>query len=113
SIDQIDAGKLHRGGLYAWTAVRAPRGLREQIHHVWLHQGVEVDRITLDIRGGRDEGYRAWTHKLNFPSNPVGRWQVQVVTDSGQLIGLTRFNVVEALERSVAPEMESSIEVLE
>lgn len=104
NISQINADRLKLEGLYAWTAVRAPRGLREQIHHVWLHNGVEVDRITLDISGGRDEGYRAWTHKLHFPTDPVGRWQVQVVTDSGQLIGLTRFTVNEPLGVSLKPE---------
>lgn len=97
SLVQIDAASLKRDGLYAWTAVRAPRGLREQIHHVWLHNGKVVDRITLDINGGRDKGYRAWTLKLNFPSDPVGKWQVRVVTDSGQLIGLTRFTVSESI----------------
>jgi hypothetical protein len=95
-LEKIDEAALHRLGLYAFTAVRAPRGLQEQIHHVWLHNGVVVDRITLDIAGGRQEGYRAWTHKLNFPADAVGRWQVQVVTDSGQLIGLTHFSVGKA-----------------
>jgi hypothetical protein len=104
SLNQIDALTLQREGLYAWTAVRAPRGLREQIHHVWLHQGVEVDRITLDIRGGRDEGYRAWTRKRNFPADSAGRWQVNVVTDSGQLIGLTRFTVSESIGSTPGPE---------
>jgi hypothetical protein len=111
SLGQIDAATLRREGLYAWTAVRAPRGLREQIHHVWLHQGVEVDRITLDISGGRDEGYRAWTHKLNFPEDSVGRWQVRVVTDSGQLIGLTRFTVSENID--ITPEPESPTQAAE
>jgi hypothetical protein len=104
SLDQIDAITLKQGGLYAWTAVRAPRGLRERIQHVWLHNGVEVDRITLDIRGGRDEGYRAWTRKRNFPADSVGRWQVRVVTDSGQLIGLTRFTVSENIGITPEPE---------
>ena len=98
SIEQIDEGALHQVGLYAFTAVRAPRGLEEQIYHVWLHNNMVVDRITLDITGGRKEGYRAWTHKRNFPADSVGRWQVQVVTDSGQLIGLTRFTVSAARE---------------
>lgn len=93
SIQSIDAASLHQDGLYAWTAVRAPRGLNERIHHLWLLNGKEVDRITLDIIGGRDEGYRAWTHKLNFPTHSEGNWQVRVVTDSGQLIGLVRFTV--------------------
>jgi len=104
SLRQIYTAALKQEGLYAWTAVRAPRGLREQIHHVWLHDGAEVDRITLDIRGGRDEGYRAWTHKLNFPDDSVGHWQVRVVTDSGQLIGLTRFTVSEDTGFDPGPE---------
>lgn len=93
NIADIDVNTLRQQGLYAWTSVRAPRGLREKVHHVWLHNGREVDRIVLDIRGGREAGYRAWSHKLVFPPYPAGNWQVQVVTESGQLIGLTRFKV--------------------
>lgn len=92
NISQLTVADLEQG-LYAWTAVRAPRGLREQIHHVWILNGREVDRIVLDIRGGREAGYRAWSHKLVFPPYPAGNWQVQVVTASGRLIGLTRFKV--------------------
>jgi len=95
-LDQIGAAALLEKGLYAWTSVRAPRGLRDQIHHVWIHNGEVVDRITLDIEGGNDGGYRAWTHKLSFPTDPSGRWQVRVVTDSGQLIGITRFVVLDS-----------------
>lgn len=93
SIKQLDAYTLHHQGLYSWTAVKAPRGLNEKIFHVWLLNNQEVDRITLDISGGREQGYRAWTHKVNFPSNAVGQWQVKVVTESEQLIGLAKFNV--------------------
>tara|TARA_R110002072_G_scaffold170552_2_gene324173 strand:- start:107101 stop:108129 length:1029 start_codon:yes stop_codon:yes gene_type:complete len=93
SLKTISEESLRLDGLFAWTSVRAPRGLRENIHHVWIYDGDEVDRITLDIEGGGDAGYRAWTHKLNFPSDVVGHWQIRVVTDSGQLIGLTRFDV--------------------
>ena len=55
--------------------------------------GREIDRIALDIQGGRKEGYRAWTHKQNFPAEPAGRWQVKVVTEAGQMIGMLRFSV--------------------
>lgn len=99
NITELDVADLQKG-LYAWTAVRAPRGLREQIHHVWLLDGKEVDRIVLDIRGGREGGYRAWSHKLIFPPYPAGNWQVQVVTESGRLIGLTRFKVTRNSEIS-------------
>tara|TARA_R100000687_G_scaffold37311_1_gene30416 strand:- start:126 stop:1490 length:1365 start_codon:yes stop_codon:yes gene_type:complete len=92
-IDRLDVQSLKRDGIYAWTAIRAPRGLQEKIHHLWIHNGKQVDRITLNIEGGSEQGYRAWTQKLNFPEDPVGKWQVKVVTDSGQLIGIKRFTV--------------------
>jgi hypothetical protein len=92
-INRLDVQSLKRDGIYAWTAIRAPRGLQEKIHHLWIHNGKQVDRITLNIEGGSEQGYRAWTQKLNFPEDPVGKWQVKVVTDSGQLIGIKRFTV--------------------
>ena len=92
-IDRLDVELLKRDGIYAWTAIRAPRGLQEKIHHIWMHNGKQVDRITLNIEGGSEQGYRAWTQKLNFPKDPIGKWQVKVVTDSGQLIGIKRFTV--------------------
>lgn len=33
--------------------------------------------------------------KQNFPADAVGRWQVQVLTEAGQMIGVLRFKVVE------------------
>ncbi|MGS0535381.1 DUF5924 family protein [Pseudoalteromonas sp. SaAl2] len=93
NVKQLDVKTLHNEGLYSWTAVKAPRGLNEKIFHVWILNNQVVERIALDITGGREQGYRAWTHKMNFPADPVGKWQVQVVTESGQLIGLTKFVV--------------------
>lgn len=100
-ISELTVAEL-QAGLFAWTAVRAPRGLRENVHHVWLLNGREVDRIVLDIRGGREAGYRAWSHKQVFPPYPAGNWQVQVVTESGRLIGLTRFKVI--VDRASKPD---------
>lgn len=93
SLKRISAAELQSGGLFAYTAINAPRGLNERIYHVWRHNGVRVDQIALEIKGGRKAGYRAWTHKLNFPPNPQGRWQVQVMTEAGQMIGTLRFRV--------------------
>ena len=95
SIEQISVSQLRSQGLYAYTSINAPRGLNERIYHVWLLNGQEVDRIALDIHGGRKEGYRAWTHKMNFPPNPVGRWQVKVLTEDGQMLGVLRFKVTD------------------
>lgn len=93
SLKEISAAQLRSQGLYAYTAINAPRGLSERIYHVWLHNGDEVDRIPLEISGGREAGYRAWTHKQNFPSDVAGRWQVQIITEDGQMIGTLRFEV--------------------
>jgi len=95
SLDEIAASRIRSSGLYAYTAINAPRGLNERIYHVWQKDGKEVDRIALDIHGGRKEGYRAWTHKQNFPPNPAGKWQVRVLTEDGQVIGVLRFKVVD------------------
>ncbi len=94
-LSEIEVGRLRAEGLYAYTAISAPRGLAERIYHVWRHNGREVDRIALDIHGGRKAGYRAWTHKRNFPPQPVGDWQVRVITENDQLIGVLRFRVVD------------------
>jgi hypothetical protein len=96
SLDEVTAKQIRGGGLYAYTAINAPRGLDERIYHVWQFDGKEVDRIPLDIHGGRKEGYRAWTHKQNFPGNPAGKWQVRVLTEDGQVIGVLRFIVTDS-----------------
>ncbi|MDQ2069230.1 DUF5924 family protein [Natronospira bacteriovora] len=92
-VDRIPADLLQNGGIYAYTAVRAPRGLRETIYHHWIHDGQTYDVIPLEITGGREAGYRAWTRKENFPQRPEGQWEVRVKTRSGQMIGRTRFQV--------------------
>lgn len=93
---------LRSRGLYVYTAIRAPRGLREKIYHVWRHDGDVVERIALVIHGGRDQGYRAWTHKQNFSDEPDGRWQVDVVTQTGQRIGSVRFTVADDEDATLA-----------
>jgi hypothetical protein len=55
----------------------------------------------MNIHGGRKEGYRAWTHKQNFPADIVGHWQVRVLTEDGQMIGVLRFDVVDGDQPAV------------
>lgn len=93
SLQQLSTAQLRSQGLYAFTAITAPRGLAERIYHVWKRDGQEVDRIALNIQGGTQSGYRAWSHKQNFPQEVIGPWSVEVVTDAGQLIGVLRFAV--------------------
>ncbi|MDF2796791.1 MAG: hypothetical protein K0S85_4544, partial [Pseudomonas orientalis] len=37
-------------------------------------------------------------HKQNFPPDAVGRWQVRVLTEDGQVIGVLRFNVTDSAQ---------------
>ncbi|MGJ7458613.1 DUF5924 family protein [Halomonas sp. MA07-2] len=99
---RLTPGALSSNGLYVYTAIRAPRGLREEVFHVWRQDGEEVDRIALAIEGGREAGYRAWSHKQNFPNSPEGRWRIDVMTDSGQRIGVVRFRVAAGEEATLA-----------
>lgn len=95
-VSDISVDQLRDRGLYAFTAIRAPRGLHERVLHVWSHEGQVVDRIDLEITGGRERGYRAWTHKRSFPAESEGDWKVSIVTGVGQLIGVIRFDVDKA-----------------
>lgn len=92
SLTVVSQEQLYKG-LFAYTAIHAPRGLNERIYHEWQLNGQVVDRVALEINGGREAGYRAWSHKVNFPENSLGRWQIRVVTEANQLIGMLRFRV--------------------
>lgn len=104
----VTPAHLHARGLYAFISIRAPRGLHEQVWHRWVHNGHEVDRIALDILGGRAEGYRAWSYKRSFPADPRGEWCVEAITDGGQLIGRIEFSVVGEL--TLPPQPEGTVE---
>jgi hypothetical protein len=93
----VSAAQLHQG-IYAYTAIHAPRGLNERIYHVWIHNGKVIDKVALDIKGVSEAGYRSWSRKENFPPNPLGRWRIQVVTEASQVIGVLRFQVVESTD---------------
>ena len=70
--------------LVCFTAIAAPRGLRDRLRHVWRQNGVLRGEVPLEIRGGRPQGFRTWsTHRGITP----GRWSCSIETQSGQLLG--------------------------
>jgi len=91
----ISVGELREwGSLVAYTAIYAPAGLRQPIEHVWRLDGRAVTVVRLSpVRGGRRGGFRTYSRKTGFPRDPVGRWSVDVMTSSGQLIGRLSFQV--------------------
>ena len=82
------------GGLAAYTAVYAPAGLQQHIEHVWWKDGRRLARIALSpVLGGRKEGFRTYSRKVDLKPPYPGRYRVDVMTASGQLIGRLRFTV--------------------
>jgi hypothetical protein len=82
------------GELAAYTAIYAPGGLRQEIAHVWIRDGAVVARISLSpVHGGRAEGFRTWSRRTDLKPPLAGRYRVDVVTASDQLIGRLRFTV--------------------
>ena len=82
------------GGIAAYTAVHAPAGLSQAIEHVWRRDGQVVARIPLSpVQGGRADGFRTWSRRTDLTPPLHGRYTVDVMTASGQLIGRLRFTV--------------------
>ena len=72
------------------SSIGAPRGLREELVHVWAHRGEVTDTIPLKIAGGREKGFRTWSIKQHLGSDWRGWWTCTVETGSGQVLGRRR-----------------------
>ena len=82
------------GGIAAYTAVYAPVGLRQPISHVWTRDGELIARIPMvTIEGGRQQGFRTWSRHKELSGPLAGRYTVDVLTASGQLIGRLQFQI--------------------
>lgn len=79
-------------GVIAFAAIRAPAGLSQQVVFEWRHNG-ERERIPIEIQGGKEDGFRAYSRKQVFPADPAGLWTVDVLTPQAQLLERLRFVV--------------------
>jgi len=83
--------------VYAWSAIFSPKNLNLTILHEWQRYISDKDIwqtqrvIQLPVVGGRDGGFR--TYSVRSDLNP-GKWRVNIKTESGQIIGRLRFNIV-------------------
>jgi hypothetical protein len=86
---------LEWGELAAYTAVYAPAGVRQPITHIWWRDRRQIARVVLPtpVLGGRREGFRTYSRFTDLKAPVAGRYRVDVVTASGQLIGRLRFTV--------------------
>lgn len=92
-LGSVSAAQLQNTGLIAFVAVRAPSGLAQDVVFEWHHRGQIIDPIPATIAGGREEGFRTFSRKQNFPADPRGAWRVDLRTPQGQLIARMRFTV--------------------
>lgn len=82
--------------LYAYTSIFAPAKLSITIYHRWEFYNEETrdwetrSRLSFNISGGRDAGYRGYSQKSNLES---GRWRVTVETQRGQILGRIPFTL--------------------
>ena len=83
--------------IYAYSAIFSPTDLNLTIIHEWQYYNqnqkkwVTDSEINLKVVGGRDQGFRTYSLRSNL--NP-GKWRVNVKTESGQIIGRLRFNIL-------------------
>jgi len=83
-VDPRDVFDTPPERLVCWTAIAAPRGLKDRLRHVWRREGQRRTEAALEIRGGRAQGFRAWSTQRNLAP---GKWTCTVETETGQEIG--------------------------
>jgi hypothetical protein len=83
--------------LYVYSAVFAPTDLKTKVIYHWQYydekdgEWLTTGTVAFPIVGGRDGGYRGYSKKDNFFP---GRWRVTLETERGQIIGQSRFRVI-------------------
>ena len=83
--------------VYAYSAIFSPTSLNIPIVHEWQYYDnvrnswVSLSSVTLPLIGGREGGFRTYSGRSVLQA---GKWRVNVLTQSGQVIGRLRFNVL-------------------
>ncbi len=70
--------------LFCHTAIKAPLGLHDGLFHAWTRDGHALDRVALDVRGGRADGFRTWSKKR---AAQPGHYRCEVQTATRQVLG--------------------------
>jgi hypothetical protein len=93
-LDPTDTFERVPAQLVCATRVSAPRGVRDEIVHVWWKDGRVVDRVPVRIEGGNETGFRTFSKKLQLTREPAGAWACVVETVTGQRLGAVRAEIV-------------------
>jgi hypothetical protein len=86
---------------YCFSSVFTPTSLRTKVYHSWQRKtsdGVwkREGRVGFVLSGGRDRGYRGYTTKFNLQA---GEWKCVVETENEQVVGETRFRIVDVEDK--------------
>ncbi|GGG23317.1 hypothetical protein GCM10011532_03060 [Christiangramia forsetii] len=87
--------------VYVFTSVFAPTDLKKSIFHRWKWYNPETrswevtDKINFKVTGGRDRGFRGYTHKNNLRE---GQWKVDVITEEELVLGVVDFVIKKTSE---------------
>ncbi|MCB0272244.1 MAG: DUF2914 domain-containing protein [Bdellovibrionales bacterium] len=81
--------------VWFFTSVFAPTDLKHEIYVKWQKReqnGWQTsDRIPIEIRGGRDEGYRGVAYKKNYSN---GIWRILLETEDERELGRLSFEIL-------------------
>ena len=88
--------------IHCFVSIFSPTQFRDRMQLVWYkwHKDgwQKRDSVPIEIRGGRDQGFRGFAYKSNFEK---GHWQVRVVTSDEREVGRIGLNVVLTDDNSV------------
>lgn len=82
--------------VFCFARVFAPTKINTNIYHRWEYYETgtrswkEYDRLSYNIAGGRDDGYRGYTQ---ITARQDGKWRCSVETERGQVLGREVFMV--------------------
>lgn len=90
---------IHEPGerVFIFTSIFAPTQIKKAIYHRWKWYNESTsnwevsDKISYEIAGGRDEGFRGYTFKDNVKP---GLWKVDLITEEGLILGVIDFDVI-------------------
>jgi hypothetical protein len=84
--------------VYCYAAVFAPTQIKTNIYHRWSFydenskQWVEKSKISYEITGGKDGGYRGYSYKQSIAP---GSWRVDIINERGQVLGRLSFKIIQ------------------
>lgn len=83
--------------VFCMARIFSPVRFRDQVYVRWLYKDPRygwqnADRIPVEVKGGRAEGYRGVTYKSNFTP---GKWRVKIESSDGREIGRRTFEIVD------------------